>query len=134
MGLFDSIAGQVLGNMLGGGKKDQSILGQIAMEMINKNGGISGILEKFNQGGLGDVAASWVGKGSNQSLSQDQVGSVFGDDMISEMASKFGVDAGSLTGQIAQYLPELINQATPAGEVDDKSEDALNDLLGMLLK
>ena len=133
MGLLDGIAGQVLGNMLGG-SNDKSLLGKIAMEMINKNGGLGGILEKFNQGGLGDLAASWIGQGQNQSLSEDQVGSVFGNDMITEMASKFGVDSSLLTGQIAQYLPELVNQATPAGAVDDKSEDLIGDLLGMLLK
>ena len=133
MGLLDGIAGQVLGSMLGG-QKDKSLLGQIAMEMINKNGGLGGILEKFNQGGLGDLAASWIGQGNNQSLSEDQVSNVFGNDMIAEMASKFGVDSSLLTGQIAQYLPELVNQATPAGAVDDKSEDLLSDVLGMLLK
>lgn len=133
MGLLDGIAGQVLGNMLGG-SNDKSLLGKIAMEMISKNGGVGGILEKFNQSGLGDLAASWVGQGQNQSLSEDQVGSVFGNDMIADMASKFGVDSSLLTGQIAQYLPELMNQATPAGAVDDKSDDLLNDVLGMLLK
>lgn len=133
MGLFDGIAGQVLGNMLGG-SNDKSLLGKIAMEMISKNGGVGGILEKFNQNGLGDLAASWVGQGQNQSLSQDQVGSVFGNDMITDMAAKFGVDSSLLTGQIAQYLPELMNQATPAGAVDDKSDDLLNNMLGMLLK
>ncbi len=133
MGLLDGIAGQVLGSMLGG-SNDKSLLGKIAMEMINKNGGLGGILEKFNQGGLGDLAASWIGQGQNQSLSEDQVGSVFGNDMITEMASKFGVDSSLLTGQIAQYLPELVNQATPSGAVDDKSEDLMSDVLGMLLK
>lgn len=132
MGLLDGIAGQVLGSMLGG--NDKSLLGKIAMELINKNGGLSGILEKFSQGGLGELAASWVGQGQNQSLSESQVSSVFGDDMVSEVAEKFGVDSSILTGQIAQYLPELVNQATPSGAVDDKSEDLLGDVLGMLLK
>ncbi len=133
MGLLDGLAGQVLGSMLGG-SSDKSLLGKIAMEMINKNGGLGGILEKFNQGGLGELAASWVGQGQNQSLSEDQVSSVFGSDMIAEMASKFGVDSSLLSGQIAQYLPELVNQATPKGAVDDKSEDMLSEVLGMLIK
>ncbi len=133
MGLLDGLAGQVIGSMLGG-KSDNNLLGQIAMEMINKNGGLSGILEKFNQAGLGDLAASWIGQGSNQSLTENQVSNVFGNDMIAEMASKFGVDSSLLTGQIAQYLPELVNQATPAGTVNDKSEDLLGNVLGMLLK
>lgn len=133
MGFLDGLAGQVLGSMLGG-KSDNNLLGQIAMEMINKNGGLGGILEKFNQAGLGDLAASWIGQGSNQSLTEDQVSNVFGNDMIAEMASKFGVDSSLLTSQIAQYLPELVNQATPAGTVNDKSEDLLGNVLGMLLK
>ena len=133
MGFLDGLAGQVLGSMLGG-KSDNNLLGQIAMEMINKNGGLGGILEKFNQAGLGDLAASWIGQGSNQSLTENQVSNVFGNDMIAEMASKFGVDSSLLTGQIAQYLPELVNQATPAGTVNDKSEDLLGNVLGMLLK
>ena len=133
MGFLDGLAGQVLGSMLGG-KSDNNLLGQIAMEMINKNGGLGGILEKFNQAGLGDLAASWIGQGSNQSLTEDQVSNVFGNDMIAEMASKFGVDSSLLKSQIAQYLPELVNQATPAGIVNDKSEDLLGNVLGMLLK
>lgn len=133
MGFLDGLAGEVLGSMLGG-KSDNNLLGQIAMEMINKNGGLGGILEKFNQAGLGDLAASWIGQGSNQSLTEDQVSNVFGNDMIAEMASKFGVDSSLLTSQIAQYLPELVNQATPAGIVNDKSEDLLGNVLGMFLK
>lgn len=133
MGFLDGLAGEVLGSMLGG-KSDNNLLGQIAMEMINKNGGLGGILEKFNQAGLGDLAASWIGQGSNQSLTEDQVSNVFGNDMIAEMASKFGVDSSLLTSQIAQYLPELVNQATPAGTVNDKSEDLLGNVLGMFLK
>lgn len=133
MGLLDGIAGQVLGSMLGG-SGDKNLLGKVAMEMIQKNGGLGGVLDMFNKGGLGDLAESWIGKGQNQSLSEDQVGSVFGNDMITEMASKFGVDSSLLTGQIAEFLPELVNQATPEGKVDDKSDDLAGSLLGMLLK
>jgi uncharacterized protein YidB (DUF937 family) len=134
MGLFDSIAGAVLGNMLGGktGGADTSALGKIAIEMLNKNGGIGGLLEKFNQGGLGDIAASWVGQGKNQSVSPDQISQVFGHDMMSEMATKFGIDSKVLTGQIAQYLPEIVNNVTPNGKVDNKSEELLSAVLGML--
>jgi len=132
MGLLDGIAGQVIGSMLGG--SDKGMLGKVAMEMISRNGGLGGMLEMFTKGGLGDVAASWIGQGENQSLSEDQVSSVFGNDMIADLASQFGVDSSMLTGQIAQYLPELVNQATPQGAVDDKSEDLLGSILGALLK
>jgi len=102
------------------------------MEMFERNGGLGGVLEKFTQGGLQDLAASWIGAGDNASVSTDQISNIFGNDMIADMASKFGVDSGLLTGQIAQYLPELINQATPNGAVDDGSNDMLKSVLDML--
>ena len=133
MGLFDSVAGAVLSNMLGGKSGgDTSSLGKIAMELLNKNGGISGLLEKFNQSGLGDIAASWVSQGANKPISPDQISSVLGNDMIAEMAAKFGIDASVLTAQIAQYLPEIVNNVTPNGQVDNKSDVLLSTILGML--
>lgn len=132
MGLLDGLAGTVLSNMLGGNNNDKSLVGQIAMEMFERNGGLGGVLEKFTQGGLQDLAASWIGAGDNASVSTDQISNIFGNDMIADMASKFGVDSGLLTGQIAQYLPELINQATPNGAVDDGSNDMLKSVLDML--
>ena len=134
MGLFNSVAGAVLVNMLGGksGGADTSILGQVAMEVLDKNGGIGGLLEKFNQGGLGDIAASWVGHEANQSVSPGQIGSVLGNDTIAELASKFGIDSSLLTGQIAKYLPEIVNNVTPNGQVDSKSDELLSAVLGML--
>lgn len=131
MGLLDGLAGSVLSNMLGGGNNN-SLVGKIAMEMLTNNGGLGGLLEKFTASGLGDVAASWVGQGDNASVSADQISNIFGNDQIADMASKFGLDAGDLTGQLAQFLPELVNQATPNGAVDDSSNDMLGSILDML--
>ena len=58
MGLFDSVAGAVLGKVLGG---EQGNMAQVAMEMFNQHGGLPGILDKFNNAGLSTEAASWVG-------------------------------------------------------------------------
>lgn len=60
MGLFDSVAGAVLGKVLGG---NQGGMAAIAMELFNQNGGIGGIMDKFKAGGLGDAASSWVSLG-----------------------------------------------------------------------
>lgn len=130
MGLLDGVAGAVFKNMIGG--SDKSLVSQIALEMFKNNGGLGGLLQKFDQGGLADIAASWVGQGDNQSVSADQISNIFGNDAIADMASKFGVDSGLLTGQIAQYLPELINQVTPDGEVNNKSDDLIGSVLDML--
>lgn len=127
MGLFDSVAGAVLGK-LGG---DQGGMAQVAMEMFNQNGGIGGILDKFKAGGLGDAAASWVGKGENIPVTADQISSVLGSGAIAEMAAKFGIDPATLSAQIAEHLPTVVDKLTPNGEVEAGSGGMLGTVLGM---
>ena len=128
MGLLDSIAGTVLGKFGG----DQGSMAQIAMEMFNQHGGIGGVLDKFKAGGLGDVAASWVGKGENIPVTADQISSVLGSGAIAEMAAKFGISPETLSAQIAQYLPAVVDKMTPNGAVEADSGNLLNTVLGML--
>src|SRR5215475_9190668 len=43
-------------------------------------GGLKGLLGKLQQGGLADVANSWVGSGPNQPVLPGQLGSALGPD------------------------------------------------------
>lgn len=128
MGLFDSVAGAVLGKMMG----DKGGMAQVALEMFNQNGGLTGILDKFKEGGLAEEAASWVGKGENMPISAEQISSVLGNTAIAEMAAKFGIDADTLSSQIAEHLPTVVDKLTPDGEVNDNSGNLLTTVLGML--
>jgi uncharacterized protein YidB (DUF937 family) len=128
MGLLDSVAGAVLGK-LGG---SQGGMAQIALDMFNQHGGIGGVLDKFKAGGLGDAAASWVGKGENIPVSADQISSVLGSGAIADMAAKFGISPETLSAQIAEHLPTVIDKMTPDGEVAADSGNLLSTVLGML--
>jgi uncharacterized protein YidB (DUF937 family) len=128
MGLLDSVAGAVLGKFGG----EQGGMAQVAMEMFNQNGGLGGILDKFKEGGLGDAAASWVGKGANLPVSADQISSVLGSGAIAEMAAKFGISPETLSAQIAEHLPTVVDKMTPNGEVTADSGNLLSTVLGML--
>jgi uncharacterized protein YidB (DUF937 family) len=128
MGLFDDVAGAVMGKVMG----DKGAMAQVAMDMFNQHGGLSGILDKFKEGGLGDVAASWVGKGENLPISADQISSVLGSGAIAEMAAKFGITPDVLSAQIAEHLPAVIDKMTPNGEVGNDSGSLLTTVLGML--
>ncbi len=133
MGLFNSIAGVALANRLGGsGGGNKSAIAQVAIEMLNKNGGLCGLLEKFHQAGLSDVADSWVSQDKNKAISADQISMVLGSDLLSAMAEQLGIDAGVIASQIAQYLPEIVNNVTPNGQVDHKADALLSTILGML--
>lgn len=122
--------GGVLGSLLGGGAAGgagggQSALLNIVLGMVaNKAGGNQGaggglgdLISKFQQGGLGDVAASWVGSGQNMPVSADQLSNVFGSDMLNQIASQLGVSQSEAAGQLSQMLPEVVNHLTPNGQV-----------------
>lgn len=128
MGLFDSVAGAVLGKMLG----EKSDMAKVAMEMLDKFGGIDGILTKLKEGGLADIAATWVGNGKNAPVSSNQITDALGADTIAEIAGKFGLSPDMLSGQLAEHLPNVIDKMTPNGEVNNNSNDLLGTVLGML--
>jgi uncharacterized protein YidB (DUF937 family) len=128
MGLFDNVAGAVLGKMMG----DKGGMAQVAMEMFNQHGGLNGVLDKFKAGGLAEQAASWVGKGSNLPISAEQISSVLGSGAIADMAAKFGISPETLSAQIAEHLPTVVDKMTPDGEVTADSGNLLSTVLGML--
>ena len=128
MGLFDNLAGSVLGKMAG----DQGNLVPLAMEMLNQYGGLAGILEKFNASGFAEQAASWVAKGENMPLSAEQIVSTLGASTIAEMANKLNMTAEALREQLAQKLPKVIDKLTPDGVVSNNSASLLGAVLGML--
>jgi uncharacterized protein YidB (DUF937 family) len=111
---------------------DKGGMAQIALEMFNQNGGLTGILDKFKEGGLAEQAASWVGKGENMPISAEQISSVLGNSAIAEMATKFGIDPDTLSNKIAEHLPTVVDKLTPDGEVGADSGNLLSTVLGML--
>jgi uncharacterized protein YidB (DUF937 family) len=95
-------------------------------------GGLQGMMEKFNQAGLGNVLSSWIGSGSNLPISADQLSSVLGPDTLSKLASQVAMDGSQLTDQLAQMLPGLVDKLTPNGTAPEGGLGNAGDLLGML--
>ena len=119
MGLFDDVVGSLL---QGDSGKYQAIL-----TWVNEQGGVLALLEKLQNGGLGDIASSWISnQQSNQPISGDQVESALGTSAVSDLGQKLGVDTGSASAMLADYLPKIIDALSPQGEVDPQAH---NDLL-----
>ena len=130
MGLFDSVIGAVTGQL-----QEQGGLANVLGGLLANNGelgGMNGLVEKFNQAGMGDMLSSWIGTGANQSISADQISSVLGSDAIGNIASKLGIDPAMASGQLAQMLPGLIDKLTPQGSVPEGGLGNSGDLMGML--
>jgi len=134
MGLLDGLAGQVLGQMAGGGRGQGNQLMQLALGLI-QSGGLSQLLAKFQQAGLADQAASWVGTGQNMPISADQMKAALGSGTIADIAGQLGMSQDQAAGGLASMLPQLIDQLTPKGQVTEGSavESGLAALAGKLL-
>lgn len=132
MGLFDSVVGSVMNNMGGGAQAGGGDIMQMVLSLIQQNGGLAGLVEMFNTSGLSQHAASWVGTGENLPVSADQISSALGSGPLADLASRFGIDPSQLSGSLAQYLPEVVNQLTPQGRLPDNDGDALGQGLSAL--
>ena len=130
MGLFDSVMGAVSDQLQQQGGL-ANVLGSL-LAADGGQGGLSGLVDKFNQAGLGEVVGSWIGKGENLPISADQIASILGSDAVSNVARQLGIDPAQAAGQLSQMLPGLIDQLTPNGAVPQGGLGNAGDLMGML--
>ena len=86
----------------------------------------------FVQGGLSQQADSWVGTGQNMNISADQLQQIFGSSTISDLASRLGMSEQQAGSEMAQVLPEVINQLTPEGQVPENSDEEISHGLSAL--
>jgi uncharacterized protein YidB (DUF937 family) len=118
MSLFDlakSAAVSYLGGSGGG-----NVIGLVA-QLVEKNGGVGGLLEKFKGAGLGETVQSWLGSGPNQPIDAAQIEKVFGHPQIQALAQQFNLDTKEISAKLAEFLPLLIDKLSPNGKVPEKS-------------
>lgn len=134
MGMLDGLIGSALGGMMGAGAggQAQSPLLQIALQLLQQNGGVAGVLDKFRQGGYADQADSWQSTGPNMPLSGGALQEVLGSGTIGQIAGQLGMSHGDTAGGLAQMLPQLIDKFTPDGAVPDDRNDVVAQALAML--
>ena len=85
-------------------------------------GGLGGLLNKLEQGGLGDQTKSWVGSGQNQQVSPSLLGQALGPNIIKTLSQMTGVSEDQLTKQLSQGIPVIINTLTPNGRLPTVAE------------
>jgi len=85
--------------------------------LIEKHGGVQGIVSQLEPQGLGNTVRSWVGTGANEPVSGNQIHAALGSDLITQLASKMGIPPEELSAKLAQVLPGAIDKLTPGGTV-----------------
>lgn len=115
MGLFDTLAKNALGSMLGGSSKQDPAA--MLSGLLSEAGGIEGLMSQFQSAGFGSHFASWVSTAENQPLSEDQMQSAIGPDALQGLAAKLGMQTGTVLPLLTQFLPQVIDKLTPQGQI-----------------
>ena len=107
MGLLDGLIGGAVG----------AEMITVVNQLIEKHGGLPGIVSQLQQQGLMSTVDSWIGAGPNKPISADQVHQTFGPEVIRELAARTGMSPQDLAQKLSQVLPQVIDKLTPAGTV-----------------
>ena len=138
MGLLDGILSAALGGSHTssapppGGVSSDSLM-QIAAQLLQQHGGVAGLINSFNQAGLGQVVSSWVSTGQNQAISPGQVSQVLGSGQIGQIAAQLGLNTSQASGILAQLLPHVVDHMTPNGQIPAGDHSTQGDLLSAAL-
>ena len=111
MGMFDGIVGGIVG----------AGMVSVVNGIIERHGGLQGVVSQFETNGLGNTVRSWVSTGPNQPISPDDLHRVLGSDLVQQLAAKSGLSVQELTQKLAQVLPQVVNSMTPNGVVPPAS-------------
>src|SRR5271166_471048 len=80
-------------------------------------GGLSAIVAKLQQAGLGDQVKSWIGNGQNLPITAEQLQQVLGSDTVRQLAAKYNIPVDQITQVLAHQLPLAVDHASPDGKL-----------------
>jgi len=132
MGFMDQLKGMLAGQQ--GAAGGQAGMLDDLLKLVNdpQSGGLAGLIQKFNEKGLGDLMSSWISTGKNLPVSADQIKNALGSDKIKDLAAKYNLGEHDASKSLADLLPQLIDKLTPNGSVPH--QDMLSQGIDMIRK
>ena len=94
------------------------------------NNGLQGLTSQLTDNGMADQVKSWVGQGQNEPVSGSQIRQAMDPQVLNQVAEQANMTPEQASESVAQVLPEMVNQATPQGQMP--SEDPFSKGVGML--
>jgi uncharacterized protein YidB (DUF937 family) len=107
MGMLDGLMGGIVG----------AGMVSVVSNIIEKHGGLQGVVSEFERNGLGATVKSWVGTGPNQAISPEDVHKALGPDLLQQLSQKSGLSVDDLAQKLSHVLPEAIDKMTPEGAI-----------------
>ncbi len=93
--------GDILGQIFGGGGAQK----------------LPDVVKQFEEKGMREQVESWIGTGSNKPVDRRQIEDVFGQRELDRMAQSKNIDRDRLAEVLAKYIPQIINELTPGGQM-----------------
>src|SRR5438270_11828895 len=78
---------------------------------------LNGLVAALQKGGLNTQVQSWLGPGANLPISEEQLKAVLGNAQVQEFARHLGLPVDATLKLLAQYLPEIVDKASPNGKI-----------------
>jgi len=107
MGLFDGVLGGIVGGSM------VSVVNGI----LERHGGVQGVVNEFERNGFGQTVQSWVGTGPNAPIAPADIQRVIGPDLLQKLSEKSGISQEELAQHLSQILPRAVDHLTPNGVV-----------------
>jgi len=118
MGFLDEMASKAVSGLSGSSNPVASTI----LEMINNQpGGLSGLVQRFRDKGLGELVNSWVSTGPNLPTSSDQIQHALGNEQVQQFAAKAGISPDLASSKLAELLPLIVDKLTPDGQIPQQS-------------
>jgi len=124
--------GGLLGQLGGGAAGQQGGLGGLLGQLGGAGaagglggllgGGLSELLERFQQNGQGEVADSWVGTGPNKEVAPRDLESAIGPDVLDTLTQQTGLTREELLSRLSRDLPHAVDRYTPQGRIPTLDE------------
>lgn len=101
------------------GQIEGAVLPVVLSEVLGNGsqGGLSAIVAKLQQAGLGEQVKSWIGNGQNLPITAEQLQQVLGSDTVKQLAARYNIPVDQITQILAQQLPKAVDHASPDGKL-----------------
>jgi uncharacterized protein YidB (DUF937 family) len=101
------------------GQLGAAVLPAVLGEVMGNGGqgGLSAVVAKLQQAGLGDQVKSWLGNGENLPITAEQLQQVLGNDTVKQLAAKYNIPVDQISQILAQQLPKAVDHASPDGKL-----------------
>lgn len=119
MAFFDSIIGGVAEKFDLGDKAEALLSALLSVISDRKSGGFEGFLDLFKIANAEDLVTSWIGDEDNVAISDEQVKSALGGEVIKSIANKVGISEGKTVSALSYMLPQVVDKLTPDGKLLD---------------